>query len=68
MRPLQITVGDSKGLNVPSLIAAIEAHYVTPEGCRVRVVLGQGPFADGLPQGALVLFDRKEVVEPDGSR
>lgn len=60
---MQITVGDSKGLNVKSLVEAIEAHYVTPEGCRVRVVVGQGPFADGLPQGALVLFDRKEPAE-----
>ena len=61
MKPLQITVGDSKGLNVPSLIRCINEGYTTPEGKRVDVVVGQGPGVDGLPTGALVLFDRKEA-------
>lgn len=56
---LQVLVTDQRGLNIPSLIRAIEDDYVTPDGNWVRVEIGQGEFVDGLPVGALRLVDRR---------
>jgi len=62
MRPLQVLVGDSRGLDVHQIKRLIEAHYLTPDGHRVDIAIGQGQFIDGLPLGGLILFNRKESV------
>lgn len=60
MAPLQVTVGDPDGLNVGSLIHAIEAGYRTADGRRVRVYVGQGVVVDGLTPGLLYLTPTSE--------
>lgn len=57
MSEIQVTVGDQRGLNVQSLVNAIEGSYVTPEGRKVRVKIGRGEYVDGTPQGTLRLVD-----------
>lgn len=55
--PLEVRIADQYGINRRSLIAAIEEHYRTPEGKRVRVKIGQGEYIDGLPEGWLRLVN-----------
>lgn len=54
---MQITVCDQHGVDIAGLIKALEASYLTPEGRRVRVKVGQGLHIDGTPEGLLRMVD-----------
>lgn len=57
MIPLQVTIGDPKGINMPALRKAIEAGYRSLDGHRVRVDIGQGVAIDGLLPGLVYLTE-----------
>lgn len=57
MMRIQMLVADQRGLDVQSLIEAIERHYTTPAGSPVRVHVAQGLYLDGAPEGTLLLKD-----------
>lgn len=57
-RDLQIIVGSHDGIEIPALIRAIEAAYVTWDGKRVRVERGEGPSINGLPRNILAIIPR----------
>lgn len=57
--PLQVTIGAPDGLDIGTLIAAIEVAYRTPAGQPVRVHVGRG-VSDGLPPGMLYLVGVKQ--------
>lgn len=51
--PLQVTIGSAQGVNVQSLIYAIQAGYQDPDGHHVEVHIGTG--VDGLTPGMILL-------------
>jgi hypothetical protein len=57
---IQAVVTDQRGLNLASLVGAIQAAYRTPQGRRVKVKIGQGVYIDGVPEGTLRLVDRPD--------
>jgi len=62
--PIEITVADQHGVDIGQLIAAIEYGYRSVHGNPVKIEIGRGVYVNGVPQGTILLKDRKDVRAP----